>query len=103
MGSNYWQTKRQKEQFGYGQTITQKVKEYEETWVARCYSNGIPDEVSDTLMNSGRVPSYRAIALCLLKNDLHLRGIGFGRTESKTVDTLIKIKKSNSEKQLPLF
>lgn len=28
-------------------------------------------------MESGRVPSYKAIAECILKNDLHLYGIGF--------------------------
>ena len=103
MSSNFWQTKRQTEQFGYGQTITQKVKEYETTWMERCYSNGIPDEVSDTLMNSGRVPSYRAIALCLLKNDLHLRGIGFGRNESKIVSFSIEEKAKKLSKQFELF
>ncbi len=103
MSSNYWQTKRQTEQFGYGQTITQKIKEYETIWINRCYSNGIPDEVSDTLMKSGRVPSYKAIALCLLKNDMQLRGIGFGRAESKTVEALIQIKKTSNENQLSLF
>ncbi len=71
--------------------------------MARCYSNGIPDEVSDTLMNSGRVPSYRAIALCLLKNDYHLRGIGFGRNESKVVNFFIEEKAKKLSKQFELF
>lgn len=54
-------------------------------------------------MKSGRVPSYKAIALCLLKNDMQLRWIGFGRAESKTVETLIQIKKTSNENQLSLF
>jgi predicted phosphoadenosine phosphosulfate sulfurtransferase len=28
-------------------------------------------------MKSMRVPSYKAIALCILQNDLHLYGLGF--------------------------
>lgn len=47
------------------------------TWEDRCYSDGIPDEVNFHLMDSGRVPSYKAIALAILNNDLHLYALGF--------------------------
>lgn len=39
--------------------------------------DGIPDEVSDLLMKSMRVPSYKAIAIALLKNDMTLKTLGF--------------------------
>lgn len=45
--------------------------------MSRCYSDDIPDEVPDELMDSLRAPSYKAIAICLLKNDFHLYGLGF--------------------------
>ena len=50
---------------------------YIEVWEARCYCDGIPDEVSFRLMESMRVPSYKAIAMCILNNDLALYGLGF--------------------------
>ena len=37
---------------------------------------GIPDTVPDLLMGTGRAPSYREVALCLLKNDINLIGLG---------------------------
>lgn len=46
-------------------------------WEDRCYGDGIPDEVPDGIMRSMRAPSYKAIAECILKNDLHLYGLGF--------------------------
>lgn len=47
------------------------------TWEDRCYKDGIPDEVNYYLMDSGRVPSYKAIALAILNNDLYLYSLGF--------------------------
>jgi predicted phosphoadenosine phosphosulfate sulfurtransferase len=46
-------------------------------WMNRCYSDGIPDDVPAALVWSGRVPSWRAVALCILRNDLRFRGLGF--------------------------
>jgi predicted phosphoadenosine phosphosulfate sulfurtransferase len=46
-------------------------------WKNRCYSDGIPDEVPVLLERSGRAPSYKAIAKCLLGNDMNMRGLGF--------------------------
>lgn len=43
----------------------------------RCYFDDIPDSVSDRLMDSGRVPSYKAIAIAILNNDLTMRSLGF--------------------------
>ena len=46
-------------------------------WESRCYSDGIPDEVEEGLSKSMRVPSYKAIAEAILKNDLLLYSLGF--------------------------
>ena len=48
-----------------------------ETWRKRCYSNDIPDEVPKLLADSGRAPSYRALAECILKCDLNFHSVGF--------------------------
>jgi len=53
------------------------VQSYEKVWEGRCYSNGIPDEVPSGLMKSMRVPSYKAVAMAILNNDLHLYALGF--------------------------
>lgn len=46
-------------------------------WRRRCYSTDIPDEVPKKVMQSGRAPSYKAIALAILRNDLHMYSLGF--------------------------
>lgn len=57
-------------------------------WINRCYSDGIPDEVPELLSKTGRAPSWKKIAMCLLKNDMKLRGLGF--TEASYDANLIK-------------
>tara|TARA_R110000782_G_scaffold253622_1_gene341743 strand:- start:882 stop:1076 length:195 start_codon:yes stop_codon:yes gene_type:complete len=42
-------------------------------------------------MNSGRVPSYQAIAISILKNDIMLSSLGFEQAESKWYGILKKI------------
>lgn len=99
MSSGFWQTKRQIEQFKSGRTTIARVEVYCQTWEARCYQQGIPDEIPDGLMKSGRVPSWKAIAIAILKNDLHLRALGFSFDESALVKDLRLAKKIEGEKQ----
>ena len=73
------------------------------TWESRCYSNGIPDEVPDNLANSGRVPSYKAIALSILKNDLNFGGLGFQGRYSEFYQMLKTINNTAEIKQLDLL
>lgn len=68
--------KKQSEQFPAGRLLTQRVLGYVKTWESRCYSEGIPEEVPLPLSRSGRAPSYKAIAMCILNNDISLRGLG---------------------------
>ena len=49
------------------------------TWKARCYSHEIPDDVPAKVAASGRAPSWRAVAVALLQNDLHLYQLGYAR------------------------
>lgn len=61
----------------------------------RCYSNGLPDgeEVPKALLENLKVPSYKAIALCILNNDLRLRKLGFPNDDSEIIEALEKMKK----------
>ena len=53
------------------------MDEYERSWLDRGYSTGIPDEAYQRLESLGLVPSYRQIAMALLKNDMQLTSLGF--------------------------
>jgi predicted phosphoadenosine phosphosulfate sulfurtransferase len=57
-------------------------------WEDRCYSNGIPDEIPDLLARTNRAPSWKKIAICLLKNDMKLRGLGY--TEANYQKDLVR-------------
>lgn len=64
-------------------SVTQKVKGYIRTWESRCYSDsGIPDEIPPSIEKTLRVPSYKAIAKAILKNDHQLLTLGFTRKET---------------------
>jgi predicted phosphoadenosine phosphosulfate sulfurtransferase len=101
MSSGFWQIKRQAEQYGNGKTVTQRVKNYIQIWEGRCYANGIPDVVQKRLENSGRVPSYRSIAIAILKNDFTLKSLGFAQRETATSSALLSAAKTDdNDKQL---
>ena len=76
----------QKQQKPINIGVRSKIKDYVQTWEQRCYSNGLPDEVP--LEISDKAPSWKAIAICLLKNDLHLHGIGFNKPKSEYYNIL---------------
>lgn len=57
--------------------IHQKVQEYIEGWKQCGYSDDIPDEVPDKLMQLQLAPSYKAICFAILKNDIALKSLGF--------------------------
>jgi hypothetical protein len=79
MSKGYWRTDKLTEQFNPGKCATDRVKEYVSTWESRCYQFGIPDEVPRKIAAIGRAPSWQAVAIALLKNDLNLYGLGFSR------------------------
>jgi len=69
----------------------------------RCYSTDIPDEIPEALSKSLRAPSYKTLAMAILKNDLNLVGAGFQQGESEITKTLAKLKKNIANKQGELF
>lgn len=79
------------------------MKTYVSTWANRCYCEGIPDEVPPKIAASGRAPSYKAIAMCILRNDLMLRAIGFSEEEGALAKHLREAKKRQESSQYDLF
>lgn len=77
MSSNYWQIKKQAEQLPSGNGPTSRIAGYIQVWENRCYPDSIPDDLPDGLLFSGRAPSWKAIALCLLNNDFRLHKLGY--------------------------
>jgi len=59
------------------------IKKYIKDWKAKGYFEDIPDEVPEALMRQRLAPSYKAIALALLKNDMNLETLGFTPKKSK--------------------
>jgi len=49
-------------------------------------------------MRSGRVPSYKAIGLAILKNDLALQSLGFSGENSEWYSILKKIEIAERDK-----
>ena len=82
------QTTKQERQSSTGKAV-ERVAKYIRTWEERCYKGGIPDEVPVLLERSGRAPSYKAIAKCLLSNDMNMMGLGF-QTETSPLYTILK-------------
>lgn len=78
------------------------IMEYISTWESRCYSNGIPDEAPEEIRHL--VPSYRRIAIAILKNDI--RDLGFQPKESKWYGVFKRIEidaRNDKPKQLKLL
>jgi predicted phosphoadenosine phosphosulfate sulfurtransferase len=84
MSKNFWQTRKQNEQLRHGKSLTSRIEAWVESWESRCYAQGIPDEVPHKLTFSGRAPSWKAIAVCILGNDHQLSRLGLSRNETQT-------------------
>jgi hypothetical protein len=68
-----------------------RIERYIQTWAERGYPEGIPDSVPERLMQLNLAPSYRAAALALLRNDLHLTGLGFSAPRSRWYDVIKRV------------
>jgi len=101
MSNGHWRTGKQIELYADGKSVTQRVLDYVQMWERRCYSEGIPDEVPSKLAASGRAPSYKALALSILRNDW--KSIGFGYQENDQTRYLMQKEKSRSIGQHDLF
>lgn len=87
-----------------GASSTAAALKYVELWKHRGYSDDIPDKVPDTIMHNGLAPSYKAIAIALLKNDTRLASLGMEAFTSKWYSPLKAIELGVRESsQLKLF
>jgi predicted phosphoadenosine phosphosulfate sulfurtransferase len=59
--------------------------------------------VPTKLANAMRAPSYRAIAIAILKNDNNLYSLGFSQRESDLVRCIIEMNKEDDDDQLEMF
>lgn len=59
-----------------------RIREYLKSWKKKGYPNDIPDEVPSVLMNKNLAPSYKAICLALLRNDMNMEALGFSAPKS---------------------
>lgn len=73
------------------QSTTGRIHEYIARWIARGYPQGIPDEVPNCLMVLGLAPSYKAICIAILKNDMQMTALGFASPVSKWYGVLKRI------------
>ena len=64
-------------------TMQGKIQSYIDTWTHQGYPDGIPDEVPAAIASRNLAPSYRAIAIAIMKNDLHLTTLGFTAPSSE--------------------
>jgi len=103
MSKNYWQIKKQAEQLPTGAGPTSRIEAYVRLWEQRCYRDSIPDEVPDLLLFSGRAPSWKAIAMCLLHNDFRLHKLGYTTNPGEWARAVIAESRATDDDQLELF
>ena len=65
--------------------------------------NGIPETVPEKLSRTGRAPSYKAIAMAILRNDLNFYSLGFHEKESRYFRQLKDAKKRADSPQEEMF
>ena len=85
--------------------MKQKIIKYIQDWEQKCYSEGIPEEVPVRLEQLNKAPSYKQICKVILKNDNHLKALGFNIHKSKSYHLLkrIELDARNKPIQLKLF
>lgn len=78
------------------------IENYVRMWENRCYSDGLPDEAPEEIKDL--VPSYKKIAMAILRNDF--RELGVQPKESKWYSVFKRIEIDNRKdkpKQLKLL
>ena len=84
--------------------MREEVNRYIRMWERRCYSDGLPDEAPAEI--DDMVPSYKRIAIAVLKNDLSYIGIEPPKSEYysilKCIELGIVYKKSKTMTQQEL-
>lgn len=73
--------------------MKKEINHYIKTWEQKCYFDGIPDEVPTRIDQLNKAPSYKRIALAILKNDLELIGVTPKKTKYYSMLKRIELKK----------
>jgi predicted phosphoadenosine phosphosulfate sulfurtransferase len=84
--------------------MRKKIANYISTWKKRCYTDGIPDEGPHEIFD--KVPSYKRIAITILKNDYALKTLGVVQKKSMLYNELKRLEfeqRKTKPKQLTLF
>jgi predicted phosphoadenosine phosphosulfate sulfurtransferase len=83
-------------------SITQEIADrYISNWEKKGYNKGIPEEVPQILMKENLAPSYKAICLAILNNDLKLESISSGRNWRKDIKKINEMfPKQKKQKEL---
>ena len=82
-----------------------KIFEYVQKWKRRGYSDDIPGEVLTALTQMGLAPSWKAVAIAILKNDHSMKSLGFEAGYSPWYSELkrIELEARRGERQEKLF
>lgn len=70
-----------------------KIAVYIKWYRERGYPNGIPDAGDYKLEQMGKIPAWRQIAKCILRNDWYCKTLGFGVTKSSAYEKYMKLMK----------
>lgn len=71
-----------------------RIESYIKTWEKRCYPE-LPDESPKEILEM--VPSYKRIAMAILKNDWPLKSLGFTPPKSEVYNNLKRIEIAERE------
>lgn len=85
-------------------TQVNKIERYINVWESRGYQEGIPDIVPNVLLRLRKAPSYKAICLAILTNDVQFHSLGFSPNVSSYYSALKKVEIEErvlNEKGLP--
>lgn len=74
-----------------------KIAEYVGKWKRQGYPEDIPDEIPAELMHDNLAPSYKAIALALLRNEHGLESLGFTPPTSLWYSALKRVELADRE------
>lgn len=77
-----------------------RIFKYINSWKEKGYPDDIPDFVPDELMKLNLAPSYKAIAIAILSNDINLNSLGFSSPKSEYYSVLKKIEIDERNKKL---
>jgi predicted phosphoadenosine phosphosulfate sulfurtransferase len=82
-----------------------KILHYIKTWESQGYCDGIPDEVPNVLMELNLAPSYKAICIAIMKNDVQLQFLGYGKEKCNAYNAIKRneINMRNNQLQWDLF